>query len=104
MHHGLQVHQEVAELYRKAIKKCQQIAVEAGDDMWCSCKDRLATLEYNLAELHISFYREQVRVVELCAPVDLAVSTCSPVSLLSSNGLRMRVYVCVCLGVFCFVF
>ena len=99
MHPGLQVHQEVAELYRKAIKKCQQITVEAGDDMWCSCKDRLATLEYNLAELHISFYREQVRVVELRDPVKLPVSTVSPVGLLSSDGVGMRVCVCVCVCV-----
>ena len=55
-----QVHQEVAELYRKAIKKCQLIAVEPGEDMWSSCRDRLATLEYNLAELHMSLHREQV--------------------------------------------
>ena len=55
-----QIHQEAAEMYRKAMKKCQQIVVDSGEDLWYDCKNRLATLEYNLAELHISSYQHQV--------------------------------------------
>ncbi|KAL8603664.1 hypothetical protein ACOMHN_017161 [Nucella lapillus] len=54
---------EVGELYRSAMKKCQKIEVEAGDPLWFSCKDRLATLEFNLGEVYVqSYYLQSTHV------------------------------------------
>ncbi|XP_076460527.1 erythroid differentiation-related factor 1-like isoform X2 [Babylonia areolata] len=47
---------EVGEMYRKGMKQCQKIEAEVGESLWFCCKDRLASLDYNLAEMHVASY------------------------------------------------